>query len=169
MQVPQCGEVVDREVEAAEAFGAIGTELAPEHEEGIVVHCRLLKLSRRRVEIEACDRHQVEGALVLEAADELGIRLLAKLFPAVESLAGVGLEKPDEERLAVTPATMEEENLAERVVFVELSQPEERDDGVADELLGLTAVAPEDRLCDARKSLQDPVHRLRIEELSEAG
>ena len=52
---------------------------------------------------------------------------------------------------------------------MELSQPEERNDGVADELLDLTAVAPEDRPCDARIPLQDPVHRLRIEELSEGG
>src|SRR5215207_294365 len=122
MQVPHCGEVVDGEVEAGEAFDAIGTELASEHEEGVVVHHRLLELPRWRVEVEACDRQWVEGTLLLKAADEFGVRLLADLFPAVEPLAGVGLEKPDEERLAVTPAAMEEEDLAERVVFVECSR-----------------------------------------------
>jgi hypothetical protein len=50
---------------------------------------------------------------------------------------------------------------------VELGQPEERDDGVADELLDLAPVALEDLPCDLRVALEDPVHRLRIEELAE--
>jgi hypothetical protein len=39
-------------------------------------------------------------------------------LPAVESLAGVGLQKPDKKGLAVTSAATEEEDLAERLVFV---------------------------------------------------
>ena len=58
---------------------------------------------------------------------------------------------------------------AQRVVFVELSQAEERNHRVAYELLDLAAVATEDRPRDARKPLQDSVHRLRIKELPEGG
>src|SRR5215217_524648 len=97
MQVPQRCEVVDGQVEAAEAFSTVGTELTSEHEKSIIVHQRLLELPRRRVEVEACNRQRGEGAVLLEAAHELGVWLLANLIPAEEPLTGVGLEKPNEQ------------------------------------------------------------------------
>src|SRR5688500_911657 len=45
--------------------------------------------------------------------------VLVHLFPAAEPLAGVGLEEPDEQRLAVTPTTAEEQDLSKRVILVE--------------------------------------------------
>jgi hypothetical protein len=58
---------------------------------------------------------------------------------------------------------------SQRVVFVELGQPEETHYGVADELLGRSSVALENLPCHFKVPREDPVHRLRIEELAETG
>ena len=53
------------------------------------------------------------------------------------------------------------------VVFVELGQSEERDHCIADELLDFPLMALEDLPCNLGVALQDPVHRLWVEELPE--
>src|SRR5262249_43344071 len=57
----------------------------------------------------------------------------------------------------------------QRVVFVELGQPEEPHDSVADELLGRTSVTLENLPREFEVPREDPVHRFRIEELPETG
>jgi len=66
--------------------------------------------------------------VLLQTADELSIRLMGEPFPVEESLTGVLLQEPYKERLAIPPTTAQEEDFAERVVFVE--RPREHSDQV---------------------------------------
>ena len=71
----------------------------------------------------------MERRIVLpQPADELGIRLMGEPVPVEKPLTSVPLQELNKERFAVPPTASKEEDLAERVVFVE--RPCERSDEV---------------------------------------
>ncbi len=131
MQVPHCREVVNRKSKTGKTLGAEGSKLTAYHKECIVVHCRLFELTWRRVEVDVRDGKRMECGMerrivLPQTADELSIRLVGDPVPVEEPFTSVLLQEPNKKRLAIPSTTVKEEDLSERIVFVE--RPREHSD-----------------------------------------
>jgi len=65
---------------------------------------------------------------LLQTADEFSVRLMGEPVPVEEPLTSELVQEPNKKRLAIPPTTVQDEDLAERVVFVE--RPREHSDQV---------------------------------------